>query len=160
MSATIHFSREVPGLGQNHSAALVKKAVRRVLEEERITEPCLLSVLFTDDEGIRAINRQFRDLDQTTDVLSFPMNELEPEHFDASRCERDPETGAVLLGDMVVSIPRCVEQGEEFGHGYDRELCYLTIHSMLHLLGYDHVDEGPMKRQMRAREKSIMGDEE
>ena len=69
------------------------------------------------------------------------------------------DTGAVLLGDMMISIPRCAAQGEEFGHGYNRELMYLTVHSVLHLLGYDHVDEGEMKRAMRAREKAIMGDD-
>ena len=74
-------------------------------------------------------------------------------------CERDPETGHVLLGDMMISVPRCEAQSEEFGHGYKRELMYLTVHSILHLLGYDHVDEGEMKKQMRAREKFIMGDD-
>ena len=118
----------------------------------------LVSVLLTDDEGIRLINREYRDLDRPTDVLSFPMNDLTAGKFDPSMCERDPDTGEILLGDMVLSIPRCEEQGEEFGHGYDREVQYLTVHSVLHLLGYDHVDEGPMKKQMRAREKMIMGD--
>ena len=70
----------------------------------------------------------------------------------------DPETGAVMLGDMMISVPRCKAQGEEFGHGYQREIMYLTVHSVLHLLGYDHVDEGEMKKQMRTREKIIMGD--
>ena len=119
---------------------------------------CILSVLLTDDEGIRRINREFRGLDRPTDVLSFPMNDLIAGQFDPAQCERDPEAGEILLGDMVLSIPRCVEQGEEFGHGYNREVQYLTVHSVLHLLGYDHVDEGPMKKQMRAREKLIMGD--
>lgn len=160
MSVSISFTREVPNLGMNHSAGLVKKAVQWVLEEEQVREDCALSVLFTDNEGIQRINREFRDIDRPTDVLSFPMNELVPEHFDADLCERDPETGEILLGDMVISIPRCIAQGEEFGHGYDRELCYLTVHSILHLLGYDHVDEGPMKKQMRAKEKIIMGDTE
>ena len=115
-------------------------------------------MLLTDDEGIRRINREFRGLDRPTDVLSFPMNDLIAGQFDPAQCERDPESGEILLGDMVLSIPRCEEQGEEFGHGYNREVQYLTVHSVLHLLGYDHVDEGPMKKQMRAREKLIMGD--
>ena len=92
-------------------------------------------------------------------MLSFPLNELRPGDFDPEVCERDPETGALLLGDMMISVPRCEAQGEEYGHGYARELMYLTVHSVLHLLGYDHVDEGAMKRQMRAREKLIMGDD-
>ena len=78
--------------------------------------------------------------------------------FDPAACETDPETGAVLLGDMMISLPACERQGEEYGHGFDREIRYLTVHSVLHLLGYDHVDEGKMKMQMRAREKAIMGD--
>ena len=98
-------------------------------------------------------------MDSATDVLSFPMNELTPGAFDAAMCERDMDTGAVLLGDMMISVPRCQAQGEEFGHGYEREIMYLTVHSVLHLLGYDHVDEGEMKRAMRAREKAIMGDD-
>ena len=65
-----------------------------------------------------------------------------------------------MLGDMMISVPRCAEQGEDFGHGYEREIMYLTVHSVLHLLGYDHVDEGKMKQQMRAREKEIMGDKD
>ena len=69
------------------------------------------------------------------------------------------DTGAVLLGDMMISLPRCEKQGEEYGHGFKRELMYLTVHSVLHLLGYDHVDEGEMKAQMRTREKAIMGDD-
>ena len=92
-------------------------------------------------------------------MLSFPLNELCPGDFDPDDCEADPETGSLMLGDMMISVPRCESQGEEFGHGYDREIQYLTVHSVLHLLGYDHVDEGEMKRQMRAREKAIMGDE-
>ena len=93
-------------------------------------------------------------------MLSFPLNELTPGAFDPADCETDPETGAVLLGDMMISVPRCAEQGEDFGHGYEREIMYLTVHSVLHLLGYDHVDEGEMKQQMRAREKEIMGDKD
>ena len=94
-----------------------------------------------------------------TDVLSFPQNELEPGRFDPAGCERDLDTGAVLLGDMMISLPRCESQGQEFGHGFKREIMYLTVHSVLHLLGYDHMDEGEMKAQMRAREKAIMGDD-
>ena len=75
------------------------------------------------------------------------------------RCETDPETGSVMLGDMMISVPRCERQGEELGHGYKREIMYLTVHSVLHLLGYDHMDEGKMKAQMRSREKAIMGDD-
>ena len=122
----------------------IKKAALAVLREEGIGEACELSVLLTDDEGIHALNKKFRGVDRPTDVLSFPLGET------------DPGTGRLLLGDMVLNTDRARAQGEEFGHGADHELSYLTVHSVLHLLGYDHVDEGEMKRAMRAREKRIM----
>lgn len=159
MQHEIYISREVKGLGHNNSAACIKKAVNMALDAEGVDVPCIVSVMLTDDEGIHAVNREFRGVDSATDVLSFPMNELTPGAFDAAVCERDMDTGAVLLGDMMISVPRCQAQGEEFGHGYEREIMYLTVHSVLHLLGYDHVDKGEMKRAMRAREKAIMGDD-
>ena len=158
MTLNLILTREVSGLGHPNTISLVRKAAESALKAEGVAEDCILSVLLTDDEGIRRINREFRELDRPTDVLSFPMNDLIAGQFDPAECERDPETGEILLGDMVLSIPRCEEQGAEFGHGYNREVQYLTVHSVLHLLGYDHVDEGPMKKQMRAREKLIMGD--
>ena len=159
MEHEICVSRGRTGLGHPESLRLIRRAASMALEAEGIAAPCVISVLLSDDEGIRAVNREFRGIDRATDVLSFPMNELVPGAFDPDGCERDPDTGAILLGDMMISVPRCEEQGTEFGHGYARELMYLTVHSVLHLLGYDHVDEGPMKRQMRAREKAIMGDD-
>ena len=123
----------------------IKKAARTVLDAEGIEEKCELSVLLTDDEGIHVINKEFRDVDRPTDVLSFPMGDTEP------------RTGRLLLGDMVLNVSRAESQGIEYGHGADHEITYLTVHSVLHLLGYDHVDEGPMKKEMRSREKLIMG---
>ena len=158
MTHQIIVSREKRGLGHREAAAEIKKAVKMALAAEGITEPCLVSVCLTDDEGIRGVNREFRAIDRATDVLSFPFNELTPGAFDAAGCERDMESGRILLGDMMISLERCAAQGEEFGHGFDREISYLTVHSVLHLLGYDHMDEGEQKRQMRAREKAIMGD--
>ena len=158
MEHEIYVSREKRNLGHNNAAALIKKAIAMALKAEGISVPCLISVMLTDDEGIRQVNKEFRDIDRATDVLSFPLNELTPGAFDASLCEQDLDTGSVLLGDMMISLPRCEAQGEEFGHGFDREIMYLTVHSVLHLLGYDHVDEGEGKRLMRTREKMIMGD--
>lgn len=159
MDYEIYVSREKRNLGHNNSAALIKKAAAMALRAEGV-EQAIISVMLTDDEGIRSVNREFRGVDRATDVLSFPLNELTPGAFDPADCETDPETGAVLLGDMMISVPRCAEQGEDFGHGYEREIMYLTVHSVLHLLGYDHVDEGEMKQQMRQREKEIMGDKD
>ena len=159
MDYEIYVSREKRNLGHNNSAALIKKAAAMALCAEGV-EQAIISVMLTDDEGIRSVNREFRGVDRATDVLSFPLNELTPGAFDPADCETDPETGAVLLGDMMISVPRCAEQGEDFGHGYEREIMYLTVHSVLHLLGYDHVDEGELKKQMRQREKEIMGDKD
>ena len=150
-------SREKSNLGHRNAAALIKRAAAMALRAEGV-EKAIISVMLTDDEGIHRVNLAFRGVDRPTDVLSFPLNDLTPGDFDAAECETDPETGAAMLGDMMISLPRCEEQGEELGHGFDREIMYLTVHSVLHLLGYDHVDEGEMKRQMRAREKFIMGD--
>ncbi len=158
MKHEITVSREKRSLGHPEAAALVKRAVRAALAAEGIPESCVVNVLLTDDEGIRRVNREFRGVDSATDVLSFPFNELVPGAFEGEDCERDPESGKLLLGDMMISLERCVSQGEEFGHGFEREIQYLSVHSVLHLLGYDHMDEGKMKQQMRAREKEIMGD--
>ena len=156
----IEVSREKTGLGHRNAAALIRKAAEAALLAEGITSPCLISVMLTDEEGIRRVNRDFRGIDRSTDVLSFPLNELTPGAFDPAFCERDPDAGVLMLGDMMISLPACEKQGEEFGHGFERELQYLTVHSILHLLGYDHLDEGEQKRRMRAREKAIMGEPE
>lgn len=160
MKHEIYVSREVKNLGHRNAAALIRKAVQAALDAEGVDIPCIVSVMLTDEEGIRRVSAQFRGVDSATDVLSFPLNELEPGRFDPDACERDPETGAVMLGDMMISLPRCEAQGEEFGHGFEREIRYLSVHSVLHLLGYDHLDEGPMKKQMREREKAIMCEEQ
>ena len=122
----------------------IRKAACAVLDAEEIGDRCELSVLLTDDEGIHALNREFRNVDRPTDVLSFPMGDV------------DPRTGRLVLGDMALNTERAAAQGEQFGHGAEHEISYLTVHSVLHLLGYDHVDEGEMKRAMRAREKAVM----
>ena len=126
------------------------------LEAEGIDIPCEINVLVTNDKGIHAINLASRNIDKPTDVLSFPMFQLEPgnppEDWNAYL---DPETGMCPLGDMCISLQRATAQAKEFGHSVKREVGYLTIHSMLHLLGYDHLDEGEQKKQMRAREEAI-----
>ena len=133
----------------------LEKAILAALDAEGISAPCEVDVLVTDDEGIHQVNLDMRGVDAPTDVLSFPMFELSPGEQPGGE-DADPETGLVPLGDMCISLERAHAQGEEFGHGLSRELCYLAVHSVLHLLGYDHLDEGPMKAQMRAREEEIM----
>lgn len=157
---SVEISREKRNLGHRDAYVLIRKAVNMTLKAEGIEERCIVSVILTDDEGIQKKNKQYRNVDSPTDVLSFPLNDFTPGNFDIEVCAAfDPETEDIYLGDIILNLKRCEEQGEEFGHGFDREIMYLTVHSMLHLLGYDHVDEGPMKAQMRAREKAIMGDD-
>ena len=135
---------------------IIKKCIHSTLEAEGVKVRCEINVLVTDDAGIRIINRESRDLDKPTDVLSFPMFQLEPGNPPSDWLDyEDPATGLVPLGDMCISLERAVAQAQEFGHSTRREVGYLTIHSMLHLLGYDHLDEGPMKKQMRGREEAI-----
>ena len=137
----------------------LRRCITAALDAEGVHVPCEINVLVTDDDTIHAINRRTRDVDRPTDVLSFPMFQYEPGHFPADVSEDiDPETGLLPLGDMVLSLERAAEQAKEYGHSLKREAGYLTIHSVLHLLGYDHLDEGPMKRQMRAREEAILAD--
>ena len=137
-------------------SANIRTCINAVLKAEGVTAKCEINVLVTDDAGIREINRTSRNIDGATDVLSFPMFELAPGELPADWTEyEDPDTGLVPLGDMCISLERAIAQAKEFGHSTRREVGYLTIHSMLHLLGYDHLDEGPQKRQMRAREEAI-----
>lgn len=135
---------------------IIRKCVEETLKTEGVTAPCEINVLVTNDAGIHSINLASREIDRPTDVLSFPMFTFEPgvlpENWDEFL---DPETGLCPLGDMVISLERAVAQAKEFGHSTRREIGYLTIHSMLHLLGYDHMDDGPQKVQMRAREEEI-----
>ena len=135
---------------------IIRKCIQATLDAERISVPCEINVLVTDDAGIHVINRESRDMDKPTDVLSFPMFELTAGDPPADWTEyQDPATGLVPLGDMCISLERAISQAKEFGHSTRREVGYLTIHSMLHLLGYDHLDEGLMKKQMRGREETI-----
>lgn len=136
--------------------SIIKKCIYATLGAEGIRVPCEINVLVTDDNGIHIINKTSRDIDRPTDVLSFPMFDLTAGAPPADWTEyQDPESGLVPLGDMCISLERAVAQAQEFGHTTRREVGYLTIHSMLHLLGYDHMDEGEMKAQMRAREEAI-----
>lgn len=136
--------------------ANIRRCIHETLRAEGINVPCEINVLVTNDEGIQVINRTSRNIDKPTDVLSFPMFDLAagqpPKEWDEYM---DPESGMVPLGDMCISLERAMAQAKEFGHSVRREVGYLTIHSMLHLLGYDHMDEGEQKRQMRSREEAI-----
>ena len=135
--------------------SFLRRVVRAALEAEGVDVPCEVNVLVTGDEGIHQVNLDMRGVDAPTDVLSFPMFDLRPGDK-PSREDADPATGLVPLGDMCLSLERARAQAEEYGHSDRRELAYLAVHSVLHLLGYDHLDEGPMKARMREREEAVM----
>ena len=134
----------------------IRKCIEATLCAEKVNVPCEINVLITNDRGIHAINKASRDIDKPTDVLSFPMFSFTPGQLPSDWEDYlDPETGMCPLGDMCISLERAKMQAKEFGHSTKREVGYLTIHSMLHLLGYDHLDEGEQKKQMREREEAI-----
>lgn len=151
----IPITADVPGAANDANCALIRRTIRTALAAEGLTAPCEVDVLLTDDGGIHEINRELRQVDRPTDVLSFPEFELTPGQLPGPE-NADPGTGLIPLGDMVLSMERVAAQAREYGHSKRRELSYLVTHSVLHLLGYDHLDEGPMKAQMRAREEAIM----
>ena len=115
-----------------------------------------MSVLFTDDRGIREINARQRGVDSATDVLSFPLCDFVRGECNEPESAFDLDTGRLPIGDMVLSLERAKAQAEEYGHGEARECAYLTVHSVLHLLGFDHTDEGEEKAAMREKEEEIL----
>lgn len=126
---------------------MTQAAVYAVELEELESERCEISVTFVDMEEIHALNKEYRDVDRPTDVLSFPQfYDLEDEI---------PEVGEICLGDVVICKDKAEEQAREFGHSFEREIIYLFVHSVLHLLGYDHMEDDE-KACMRAREEQIM----
>jgi len=127
---------------------LVRRCCNAVLQMEKFEGPAEISVTFTDNKGIKELNRQYRNKDIETDVLSFPMGEN-------GVYDTDMETGAKILGDVVISMEKARDQAELFGHSLQREVGYLTAHSVLHLLGYDHM-ENLEKVRMREKEELIM----
>ncbi len=130
---------------------LVRNAIEATLDEEQYENPCEVSVTFTDNEGIHALNRQYRGVDRPTDVLSFPL-------FDYEGTSEEPpvDEWIGILGDIVLSLEQAEKQAEEFGHSFEREVAFLCVHSMLHLLGYDHETGEEDEREMRAKQTKIM----
>ena len=140
------------------------KSVKQKLQEviEKSMEELLPGVktnavvTFCDNNYIKELNSQFRNIDSETDVLSFPLLMSDsPGEVIYSPLDRDPETGELMLGDIVISVEKAKEQAEEYGHSLEREICYLGVHSVLHLMGYDHMEEDD-KRQMREKEEEIL----
>ena len=152
----IPITADVPGIS-DEKRAFIRKVIRTALAAEGVTFPCEIDVLLTHGAGIHQINLDMRQVDRATDVLSFPEFDLTPGQLPDEE-DADPGTGLVPLGDMVISMEHVAAQAKEYGHSNRRELAYLVVHSVLHLLGYDHLDEGSMKAQMRGREEAIMAE--
>ncbi len=129
---------------------LIRKCCMAVLEEEKFSHSAEVSVSFVDDEQIKDLNAQFRNIDKSTDVLSFPLGENGEYDF-------NNETHAYMLGDIVISMETALKQAEVYGHTLEREIGFLTVHSMLHLLGYDHVNDTLGEKIMREKEELILG---
>ena len=156
MASKVNMTFDCFTLRQPIVSSIISKCIEATLKAENIPVKCEINVLVTNDKGIHAINKASRDIDRPTDVLSFPMFQLEAGNPPKDWEEYiDIETDMCPLGDMCISLERAIAQAKEFGHSVRREVGYLTIHSMLHLLGYDHLDEGEQKKQMRAREEAI-----
>lgn len=156
MRHKINIAFEAFGIEKLTVRSIIRTCIQKTLEAEGVDVPCEINVMVTNDAGIQIVNKTSRDIDRPTDVLSFPMFDLIPGELPEDWEDfQDFDTGLVPLGDMCISLERAKAQAEEFGHSIRREVGYLTIHSMLHLLGYDHLDEGPMKAQMRGREEAI-----
>jgi len=137
---------------ESNEEEIIQKVVKTVLELEKIQHDVNVYITLTNNEEIHQINKEYRDVDRPTDVLSFPM--YEREEIEKLREEKKDEIEEIL-GDIIISIPKIKEQAKEYGHSYERELAYLTTHGMLHLLGYDHMIEEE-KVVMREHEEAVL----
>ena len=145
----IYFNNSQEGVVSYALKMLIRRSVIAALDYEGYDNDCEISVTLTDNAGIQALNNQYRNIDAPTDVLSFPLVEYES-------TEEPPADEANMLGDIVISLERAEEQADEFGHSFEREVAFLTVHSMLHLLGYDHVNSEEEDEEMRSRQREIM----
>ena len=128
---------------------LIRKACNATLKNEGFEDSAEVDVTLVNDEMIQQINKEHRNIDSSTDVLSFPLGEN-------GVYDTDPENGAKMLGDIVISVEHAIAQADLYGHGLEREIAFLTVHSMLHLLGYDHVNGGLERTVMREKEENIL----
>ena len=129
--------------------SLIKKAALKTLEVEKFEDLAEVDVTLVGDNEIREINKEFRDIDSATDVLSFPLGEN-------GIYDINPKSCAKMLGDIVISVERALYQADLYGHGIEREIAFLTVHSMLHLLGYDHVNSEEERKVMREKEELVL----
>lgn len=129
--------------------ALIKRCCEQTLTFEDIDDNAQVSVTFVDNEEIHALNKEYRNVDRPTDVLSFPLG-------DENGFDVDNSSNAILLGDIVISVEKAISQAKEYGHSAEREIAFLTVHSMLHLLGYDHETSDQDEKDMFARQEEIL----
>ena len=139
---------------------IADRVINEALDYEKCPYEVELNLLLTSNENIRKINNEYRNIDSPTDVLSFPMIEYEkPSDFskleDSTLDNFNPETGELILGDIIISVPKIVEQAEKYGHSTEREFAFLVVHSMLHLFGYDHMEANDAKI-MEATQEEIL----
>lgn len=156
---TFHFDYEAKKKLEFDYEFLIKKVILAVLEYEDCPYETEVNIVLTNNEEIHKINREYRQIDRPTDVLSFPTIEYETPG-DFSKVEEDmsvfhPETGELMLGDIMISVDKIIDQAEEYGHSKERELGFLVAHSMLHLCGYDHIKEDD-REIMEAKQREIM----
>ena len=156
----IPVTADVPGAASQGNCALIRRVIRTALAAEGVDFPCEVDVSVTSDAGIQEINREHRQIDAPTDVLSFPLVDYgRPADFSHVEEQAEdyfnPETGELMLGDIVISVDKVEEQAEKYGHSQRRELAFLVAHSMLHLCGYDHMEEEE-RLDMEARQRAIL----
>ena len=145
----IYFNNSQDGPVTYALKMLIRRSVVATLDFEGYENDCEISLTLTDNDGIHALNKQYRGIDAPTDVLSFPQIEYE-------NTEEPPTDNEVMLGDVVISLEKAEAQADEFGHSFEREVAFLTVHSMLHLLGYDHINSEEEEKEMREKQSAIM----
>lgn len=138
---------------------IIEDSINLSLDFEKVPYECEISVTIVDDERIHEINKEFREIDRSTDVLSFPLNEFEKvadwQNFDEDKASFNYDTGELMLGDIILSAEHIIKQANEYGHTRKRELAFLVIHSILHLLGYDHMTKED-EEKMFSKQRQIL----
>ena len=138
---------------------IIEDSISLSLDFEKVPYECEISVTIVDDERIHEINKEFREIDRSTDVLSFPLNEFEKaadwQNFDEDKASFNYDTGELMLGDIILSAEHIIKQANEYGHTRKRELAFLVIHSILHLLGYDHMTKED-EEKMFSKQRQIL----
>jgi probable rRNA maturation factor len=152
MNLTVYYENEQQAIPVTYKLKmLIRRAIVQTLAYEQYGNDVEVSVTLTDSKGIQDLNLRFRGIDAPTDVLSFPLFD-----FDGTTDEPPVDEIQNMLGDIVLNLERTTAQAEEFGHSFEREAAFLTVHSMLHLLGYDHETSAEDEADMRARQRDIM----